>query len=235
MKSVPATLWRFCAFGLWALIFTRGFGVAAVTGESARGPRAANDRAHLRAAIDALQQWYDLKTGLYRTTGWWNSANAITALANFSRVTHSTKYLPVFANTLQAAQQKPDGAAGFINDYYDDEGWWGLAWIDVYDLTRNAKYLYTADSIFADMKLGWDTDTCGGGVWWSKKTREKNAIENELFLSVAASLANREVDSAKRADDLAWARKEWAWFSASGMINGDDLVNDGLNPADPKH
>ncbi|HLY40953.1 MAG TPA: glycoside hydrolase family 76 protein [Terracidiphilus sp.] len=193
------------------------------------------DRAHLQAAVDALQKWYEPKTGLYQTTGWWNSANAITALANFSRVAHSTQYLAVFANSLHAAQQKPDGAPGFINDYYDDEGWWALAWIDVYDLTHDAKYLNAADSIFADMKLGWDTDTCGGGLWWSKKTREKNAIENELFLAVAASLANRESDPAKRTDDLAWAHKEWAWFSASGMINGDHLVNDGLNSADPKH
>jgi len=202
---------------------------------SAPGNRAAEDESRVQAAVDALQQWYDPATGLYRTTGWWNSANAITALANFSWVTGSTKYLPVFANTLHAAQRKPDGAPGFLNDYYDDEGWWTLAWIDAYDLTHDANYLRTADLIFADMKLGWDTETCGGGVWWSKKTREKNAIENELFLEVAASLANRESDAATRSDDLGWARKEWAWFLASGMINADHRVNDGLNSADPKH
>lgn len=202
---------------------------------SQRAPANSSDRAKTQAAIDALQQWYVPETGLYRTTGWWNSANATTALANFSRIRQSKKYLPLFANTLRAAQTKPDGAPGFINDYYDDEGWWALAWIDVYDLTGNPEYLRMADSIFSDMKRGWDTDTCGGGVWWSKKTREKNAIENELFLAVAAALANRERDATERGDDLARAEKEWTWFSGTGMINGDHLINDGLDSSDPKH
>lgn len=193
------------------------------------------DRAHARDAVKVLQQWYSPQTGLYRTTGWWNSANAITALANYSRMTHSKEYLPVFANTLHAAQTGHEGAAGFINDYYDDEGWWALAWIDVYDLTGRPEYLATAKSIFDDMQKGWDTKTCGGGVWWSKKTHGKNAIENELFLAVAASLANRASTSEQREKYLAWAQREWAWFAASGMINGQHLINDGLNSADPEH
>jgi predicted alpha-1,6-mannanase (GH76 family) len=192
-------------------------------------------RARVQAAIDVLQQWYVRRTGLYRTTGWWNAANAITALADFSRVEGTTRYLPVFANSLHAAPGAPDGGRGFLNNYYDDEGWWALAWIDVYDLTGDPAYLRTADGIFSDMQLGWDTTTCGGGVWWSKKSREKNAIENELFLSVAASLANRMHDQTRRRADLEWALKEWAWFSNSGMINQSQLINDGLDSSDRLH
>lgn len=187
---------------------------------------------HAQVAVDALQQWYTQKNGLYRTTGWWNSANAITALANYSRIYHSKAYLPVFANTLHAAQTAHDGFPGFINDYYDDEGWWALAWIDAYDLTGEAQYLQTAASIFDDMQMGWDTKTCGGGVWWSKKTRGKNAIENELFLDVAASLANRAMDPEQHQRYLDWAQKEWVWFHNSGMINKEYLINDGLRKTD---
>jgi hypothetical protein len=32
--------------------------------------------------INTLQSWYTQSSGLYQTTGWWNSANAITVLAN---------------------------------------------------------------------------------------------------------------------------------------------------------
>jgi predicted alpha-1,6-mannanase (GH76 family) len=188
-----------------------------------------------QAAVDALQQWYTPENGLYWTTNWWNAANAITALANYSRVSGTTKYLAVFANTLHAAQASRSGFPGFINDYYDDEGWWALAWIDVYDLTGEAQYLQAAASIFDDMQRGWDTATCGGGVWWSKKTHEKNAIENELFLAVAASLANRAKSPEQRAQYLAWAQKEWDWFHSSGMINSRHLVNDGLDASDPAH
>lgn len=192
-------------------------------------------RIHAQTAVDALQQWYTPQNGLYRTTGWWNSANALTALANYSRISHSTAYLPVFANTLHAAQTAHDGFPGFINDYYDDEGWWALAWIDIYDLTGNAQYLQIAASIFDDMQSGWDTKTCGGGVWWNKKTKGKNAIENELFLAVAASLANRTTEPEQRQKYLDWAQKEWVWFHNSGMINKDHLINDGLNRSDPAH
>lgn len=188
-----------------------------------------------QAAIDALQKWYDPTSGLYRSTGWWNSANAITALANFSRLSGSPEYLPVFANTLSAAQSGPDGAPGFLNKYYDDEGWWALAWIDVFDLTGDARYLRAARDIFRNMQQGWETATCGGGVWWSKDKRDKNAIENELLLAVSASLANREPDERERSADLDWAQKEWAWLQSTGMINGDHLVNDGVDLSNPAH
>ena len=188
-----------------------------------------------QAAVDALQKWYEPTSGLYNTTGWWNSANAITALADFSRVSGSREYLPVFANTLSAAQSSPAGAPGFLNKYYDDEGWWALAWIDVFDLTGDTHYLQAARDIFQDMQGGWETATCGGGVWWSKDKRDKNAIENELFLAVAASLANREPDELLRRQALDWAQKEWQWFQGTGMVNSDHLVNDGVDTSDPAH
>ena len=186
-------------------------------------------------AVRTLQTWYDPSTGLYKTTGWWNSANAITVLVDYARVSKSTEYNAVLANTFAAAQktidpekttQGPKTRVGFLNKYLDDEGWWALAWIDAYDLTKNKDYLAMGESIFADMATEWD-DTCGGGIWWSKDNKYKNAIANELFLSVAAHLANRTSD-AKRRKYLAWGNREWKWFQATGMINAKGLINDGL-------
>ncbi len=189
-------------------------------------------------AVKTLQTWYDPSTGLYKTTGWWNSANAITVLVDYARVSKSTEYNPVLANTFAAAQktadperktQAPKTRAGFLNKYLDDEGWWALAWIDAYDLTKNKDYLAMGESIFADMATEWD-DTCGGGIWWSKDNKYKNAIANELFLSVAAHLANRTSGS-RRKQYLGWGNREWKWFEATGMINAKGLINDGLNIA----
>ena len=101
-----------------------------------------------------------------------------------------------------------------------------LAWIDAYDHTHDPRYLKMAETIFADMTQGWD-DTCGGGIWWSKDRKYKNAIANELFLSVAAHLARRTSRTA-RSQYLNWGNKEWSWFRASGMINAQNLINDGL-------
>jgi predicted alpha-1,6-mannanase (GH76 family) len=181
------------------------------------------------AGVETLQGWYNDGTGLYQTTGWWNAANAITVLANYSRAAKTQQYFATLANTFTAAQTSN---AGFINHYYDDEGWWALAWIDSYDLTHDARYLQMAESIFADMSGGWDTATCGGGIWWSKDKTYKNAIANELFLSVAAHLANR-TNNPQRAVYANWSRREWSWFSASGMINAQHLINDGLDSSNP--
>lgn len=176
-----------------------------------------------RAATTALLPLYNHNTGLFSTTGWWNSANAITALIDEARLTHDASVTPTLANTFTSAPHK---FAGFLNDFYDDEGWWALAWIDAYDLTRDKRYLTAAQSIFTDMSHGWD-QACGGGIWWSKERKYKNAIANELFLDVAAKLALHARGKA-RAGYLDWASREWTWFSHSGMINADQLINDGL-------
>ena len=168
-----------------------------------------------------LQTHYDEATGLYRDTDWWNAANAITALADTALLTHSKEHNATFANTFAKAQAKHPN---FLNEYYDDEGWWALAWVRVYDVTHDARYLTMSQSIFQDMAGGW-ADTCGGGIWWKKDVQYKNAIANELFFSVATSLAVRTSDPQYRQ----WAQREWKWFRASGMINGDNLVNDGLD------
>ena len=89
-----------------------------------------------------------------------------------------------------------------------------------------------AETIFANIAAEWDTGTCGGGVWWQKPSHYKNAIANELFLTVVASLANRTIGSTSAAY-LAWAQKEWTWFMASGMINSQNLINDGLTSTNP--
>ncbi|HEV2577293.1 MAG TPA: glycoside hydrolase family 76 protein [Acidobacteriaceae bacterium] len=184
-------------------------------------------------AIQALQTWYNSASGQYADpAGWWHSANAITTLVDYERTANDTSYLPVIANTFAKAQAGSSGHSNFTNMFYDDTGWWGLAWIDAYDLTGNQEYLSMAETIFTYMTGGWDTATCGGGIWWNTTHTYKNAITNELFLTMAAKLANRTSGSAS-AGYLTWAQKEWTWFLASGMINASGLINDGLNDSNP--
>ena len=182
-------------------------------------------------AIRTLQRWYVPASGLYAApAGWWNSANAITVLVNYERVVGDRLLDPVIANTFPAAQKT---RGGFVNDYFDDDSWWALAWIDAYDLTHNPSYLSMAESIFSTLVAdGWDTTTCGDGMWWSSAKKYKNAIANELFLSIAIELANR-TEGRQSAEYLHWADREWKWFRASGMINSESLINDGLDSTNP--
>ena len=101
-----------------------------------------------------------------------------------------------------------------------------MAWLKAYDNTNQTRYLTAAASIFEDMTTGWGAPC--GGMWWSKAHTYTGAIENELFLTVAAQLANR-VPTLVRDYYLDWANKAWNWFSRSGMISPQFLINNGLS------
>ncbi|KAH8096252.1 glycosyl hydrolase [Aureococcus anophagefferens] len=190
------------------------------------------------AAIAALQTWYDEKTGLWdlapEGAQWWNSANCLELVCNY--VIHENgaadDLLAVINATFSLTTLEET-----LTGRYDDEGWWCLALVRAYEAAGDAAYLDRAAKIFADLAVhAWD-DACGGGVWWSYAKSYKNAITNELFFAMAMKLhgaAGPDVVVAGRTY-LDWGRATWAWFERSGLVNGADLVNDGLvsSGADP--
>jgi predicted alpha-1,6-mannanase (GH76 family) len=167
--------------------------------------------------------------GSWSGNGWWEWANDLQAIENTVARTNGQRYRSVIATTFNQDRSQPlQNSENFLNLYYDDEGWWGNAWVRAYDLTGNDRYLRMARSIFSDMAGGWD-DTCGGGLWWSKDRKYKNAIPNELFLLLATRLHRRTSHDGGPHSYLDWALREWAWFRHSGMINDKHLINDGLD------
>jgi predicted alpha-1,6-mannanase (GH76 family) len=182
-------------------------------------------RARAAAGIAALQRWYEPSSGLWATTGWWNAANALTAVIGYMQRTGDRAYVPVIETTFARARRRN---ADFVASFYDDNGWWALAWIDAYDLTHDGRYLNAARTIFARTEAGWD-DTCGGGLWWNEDRAYKNAITNELFLTLAGRLHQRTPGEGGRY--RAWALRAWEWLRSAGLIGPAGLVNDGLTAA----
>lgn len=104
-------------------------------------------------------------------------------------------------------------------------GWWALALIRLYDITLNSTYLEIAQ-LDADYMYSYWNSTCGGGIIWDiPDLSYKNAISNELFIKVTASLHNRISDDTKYLD---LALQAWTWFNQTGLINSQNLINDGL-------
>lgn len=188
-------------------------------------------------AIKALQESYNTETGLWKNDKddlWWQSGNMVETIARFGQQDESFKSTAsdIVSGTFDKSPNQ-QGAKKWLNDYYDDEGWWAMGWIASYDLTGDSKYLEAAKDIFEDMTGGWTTP-CKGGIWWDKKKGSIASIANELFLSTAAHLATR-VPSNEKEDYVNWAKMEWDWFSGLGVINDQSLVNDGIDTGSCKN
>lgn len=189
----------------------------------------------MKESMQTSLAWRNDTTGIWETAGWWNSANVLTATIRYAAVTGDRSLLPVIDDVFQKARHyplAPDSVGNarfcenFINDYYDDEGWWALAWIEAYKLTKEQKYLDMSETIFEDMTTGWN-EQCGGGIFWKKNPLHyKNSIANNLFSLTAARL----YQETKKPAYLDWFKKNVAWYLQSGMINTDiDQVEDGTD------
>jgi predicted alpha-1,6-mannanase (GH76 family) len=209
-----------------------GLALVLVLGVSVQPASAKDDaRGRAAAAVDTMMGFYDAGSGRWdEQAPWWQSGNALQALIDYMVKTRSREYLPEVENTVALQRQPlpwwPEGGGEFRADSTDDTGWWGLAMVRLYDLTRDPQYLEIAKTDEAYIRSYWD-DVCGGGVWWDIPGKSyKNAISLELYFKLAASLHNRI-----RGDRtyLSRATEAWQWFAGSGMINDQHLVNDGLD------
>ena len=58
------------------------------------------------------------------------------------------------------------GDRGQTRVWFDDDGWWGLAFLDAFRATGTARYLRDAERAFAFIAAeGWNK--AGGGLWWN--------------------------------------------------------------------
>jgi predicted alpha-1,6-mannanase (GH76 family) len=184
------------------------------------------DEGEAQTAVQELQTYYDSSTGLFNTTGWWNSANALNAIIDYMERTGSRTYMSDVSNTFTKAvnEAPPPTPGNFIDTAYDDTQWWALTWVNAYKLTRNPAYLQMAEKIHSYVTQAWTPSQCGGGLIWQTTNTYQNSVTNELFLELSARLYLET----RQPSYLQWAQKELTWFNASGLINSSNLINDGL-------
>jgi hypothetical protein len=110
-----------------------------------------------------------------------------------------------------------DRAAG-TQTWFDDNGWWGLAFVNAYRATGRRRYLADAERALAYVAAaGWDPQ--GGGIWWNTSHPYK-AGEALASSALLATLLYQETHSAF---DLAQARRLLAWANTTGFSASDGL------------
>ena len=207
-------------FGILASMLTVAVIAMAPTaisgGAASASVRAASPQ---KAGMAELMKSYNPRTGLIGNV-WWQAAVALSALETYQQATRDNGYRNAIFTAFTDHKR-----GNFENSYNDDTGWWGLAWLQAYDITRSRRYLAMAETDANYMHRSWD-GTCRGGVYWRTAKAYKNAVTNEIFLELTAWLHNTIRGDTKY---LRWAKAEWSWFKGSGMINKSHLINDGLN------
>ncbi|KAK4157954.1 glycoside hydrolase [Chaetomidium leptoderma] len=190
-------------------------------------------RAAAKAAIDAMNnKFYSSSQAIWSPDDpWWLSGVALTGIIDYMRKTNSDDYMDQVKNIIQVQRtQWPQGGGDFRAESTDDTGWWALAMVRMYDLTGDTTYLNISVEDEAYIYNCWTSSPCGGGIYVDIKTQSyKNAIANELYIKLAASLHNRISNDTKY---LSRAQTAWSWLQGTGMINGDNLINDGLAARD---
>jgi len=174
--------------------------------------------------------YYDGSFGVFNNELLWQSGNTLESVANFISLLDSPIDYIFYHSYVKTGM--------FIGgDCYDDYQWWLLGWVQAYSVDPNINYLHRAADIYDIVAANaWNTTQCSGGIQWCPKNEYKNAITNELFLASSMRLHPYATLLGKPPTYyLDWALKEWQWFENSGMINSDNLINDGLRYRYPFH
>lgn len=180
---------------------------------------ASTQAAHAHDAIVALQRQWGLQPPGGRDwsgTNAWQRVEIVEALLDYGVLSGDRTFMPV----VEAGVRYRTGLEG-----NDDDLWAVIAAVRVHALDGDPALLaYAEDKQQEIVRDYWDGH-CGGGLWWNHARTYKNAITNELLIYASALL----YQATHKQGYLDQARKTLDWFNASGMINADHLVNDGLD------
>eukprot|EP00877_Chromochloris_zofingiensis_P009608 jgi/Chrzof1/4900/Cz15g03190.t1 len=193
----------------------------AASAQAIKDQSAADYKAQASAAASRLVSFYDWNTGRFTSPkhGWWNTAGIIETLIDYQTLTGTKTYKAYVDNTFEKNKN-----GKFFGKYYDDEGWWVITWAKAYLWTKDTKYLNMAKAVYKSLTSGWDGSTCGGGVYWAKFSKYKSTISLELHVRGGMLLYQATGDRSY----FNLAKRSWDWLDASGLIQADGRVQDGM-------
>ncbi|MGN0188648.1 MAG: glycoside hydrolase family 76 protein [Candidatus Cryptobacteroides sp.] len=137
---------------------------------------------------------------------YWQTAHAMETIMDAYERTSDEFYRDRVRVILARIKQSTGG--GYINNYYDDMSWMGIACLRAYDLFLEEEYLNAAGILWEDVQHGWVEPD--GGMLWNKKA-EDAGIRNSCTHWTVADFGARMYRHTKRKEDLEFASKVYRW------------------------
>jgi uncharacterized protein YyaL (SSP411 family) len=184
---------------------------------------------------DAQLGWYDeyryeqLNEKLLMLWSGYELFNAVNGIALADPTPANVRAVRAFANgaeTYWNPRVKPVGAYAYyphytvtsIRYYFDDNGWWAIAFLDSYRVTHDRRYLNDSLRAFRFLATaGWDARS--GGFWWDTYHEHKTSEPLAAAILTGARLWKVTHDRAYLRDAIRWLA--WAdahsWNSARGL------------------
>jgi uncharacterized protein YyaL (SSP411 family) len=163
----------------------------------------------------------------------WGVGVQLSALAAAAMVEPDKYLAPMrdYADAIQVYWWEHDGIEGFdvqpgpkaSDRYYDDNAWLVLALAEVFEVTKDKKYLDRSAATFRFVMSGED-DKLGGGLYWRELEKTtKNTCTNAPAIVSALRLHQLTKDD----KHLETAKRLYAW-TKSKLQDGDGLFWDNL-------
>jgi len=146
------------------------------------------------------------------------------AVARFAR--GAERYLNRGLRPLPGYSPYPGDREPNTETWFDDNGWWGLAFLNAYRATGTRRWLADAQRALAYVAAaGWDSDA--GGIWWNTEHPYK-AGEALAADTLLATLLYQQTHSAFA---LGQAEKFLLWGNTIGFSSANGLyAGSSLNP-----
>jgi hypothetical protein len=154
-----------------------------------------------------------------------NAANR-RALVKFAA--GAERYLNRGLRPLPGYSPYPGDREAEAETWFDDNGWWGIAFVNAYRATGSRRYLTDAERALRYVAAaGWDPE--GGGIWWNTGHPYKSGPALAADTLLATLIYQQDHSSFA----LSQARKFLVWANTGGFSSAEGLYVDNSLSATP--
>jgi uncharacterized protein YyaL (SSP411 family) len=236
--------------------YHRNYAASKRRASAAQAPLSASQQQYLALAQSAIAQaerrwrdrrlgWYDARLGdhdRYRLARIWDivplfeslDAVAIAAPTRSNRVAvtrfaaEAERYLNRRLRPLPGYSPYPGDHSASDETWFDDNGWWGLAFVNAYRATGRPRYLKDAQRALDYIAAaGWDPE--GGGIWWNTS----HPFKAGAALASGTLLATLLYQQTHSPGDLGQALRFLEWANNGGFDPSEGLYVDSSLEATP--